>query len=158
MMMRLNPQSPADAERAAELQRLIEASAAAYAKLPPVDKALAVVHQMQSYVRGDLAIDGCAVPHFDDAASILAEEVHRLRRLIGPAATAPCAFNFGDRVFKHSGAEWSGRICGVYSTDLTPIGYGVVSVAHRNSVQVYPQKALAFSTGTEIPRLNERKP
>ena len=140
--MRLKPPSPEEAERAAELQRLIEASAAAYAKLPPVDKALAVVHQMQSYVRGDLAIDGCAVPRFDDAASILSEEVIRLRRLIGPAATAPCVFNFGDRVFKPLGADWRGTVCGVYSTPLTPIGYGVESEAHSNSVQIYPQRAL----------------
>ena len=85
MTCRLFPPLPADAARTAELQRLIEAAAVAHAKLSPVDKALAAVAQMQSYVRGDLAIDGDGVPRFNDAASILAAEVVALRAQLAAA-------------------------------------------------------------------------
>ncbi|MPS58828.1 MAG: hypothetical protein E2594_16915 [Pseudomonas sp.] len=46
------------------------------------------------------------------------------------------------RVRKTSGSEWQGRICGTYSTALTPEGYAVESEAHAGSVQIYPAKAL----------------
>lgn len=51
-------------------------------------------------------------------------------------------FRMGDLVKKSTGSEWHGRICGTYSTELTPEGYAVESSAHRNSVQIYPAKAL----------------
>ncbi len=57
--------------------------------------------------------------------------------------TAPQGkFAMGDRVRKTSGSEWQGRICGTYSTALTPEGYAVESEAHAGSVQIYPAKAL----------------
>ncbi|GEM_PF-5102696 len=60
-----------------------------------------------------------------------------------PAQTAPQGkFRMGDRVRKTSGSEWQGRICGTYSTPLTPEGYAVESEAHAGSVQIYPAKAL----------------
>jgi|GEM_PF-1198208 len=59
------------------------------------------------------------------------------------AQTAPQGkFAIGDRVRKTSGSEWQGRICGTYSTALTPEGYAVESEAHAGSVQIYPAKAL----------------
>jgi len=59
------------------------------------------------------------------------------------AQTAPQGkFRMGDRVKKSTGSEWVGRVCGWYSTNQTPEGYAVESSAHRNSVQIYPAKAL----------------
>lgn len=51
-------------------------------------------------------------------------------------------FAMRQRVRKTSGSEWQGRICGTYSTALTPEGYAVESEAHAGSVQIYPAKAL----------------
>lgn len=51
-------------------------------------------------------------------------------------------FAMHQRVRKTSGSEWQGRICGTYSTALTPEGYAVESEAHAGSVQIYPDKAL----------------
>lgn len=51
-------------------------------------------------------------------------------------------FRFGDRVRKKKGSEWQGRVCGGYSTALTPIGYNVESENHAGSVQIYPASAL----------------
>lgn len=60
-----------------------------------------------------------------------------------PAQTAPQGkFRMGDLVKKSTGSEWQGRICGTYSTALTPEGYAVESEAHAGSVQIYPAKAL----------------
>jgi len=60
-----------------------------------------------------------------------------------PAQTAPQGkFRMGDRVKKTSGSEWVGRVVGTYSTEQTKEGYAVESSAHRNSVQIYPAKAL----------------
>ena len=59
------------------------------------------------------------------------------------AQTAPQGkFRMGDLVRKTSGSEWVGRVVGWYSTEQTPEGYAVESSAHRNSVQIYPAKAL----------------
>jgi len=59
------------------------------------------------------------------------------------AQTAPQGkFAMHQRVRKTSGSEWQGRICGTYSTALTPEGYAVESEAHAGSVQIYPAKAL----------------
>ena len=51
-------------------------------------------------------------------------------------------FKRKDLVRKRSGAEWKGYIVGEYSTELTPEGYAVESVAHKGSVQIYPANAL----------------
>lgn len=64
-----------------------------------------------------------------------------------PAQTAPQPeqsgkFAMGDLVKKSTGSEWEGRVVGWYSTEQTPEGYAVESSAHRNSVQIYPAKAL----------------
>lgn len=59
------------------------------------------------------------------------------------AQTAPQGkFRMGDLVKKSTGSEWEGRVVGWYSTEQTPEGYAVESSAHRNSVQIYPAKAL----------------
>jgi hypothetical protein len=66
-----------------------------------------------------------------------------LKQEPAPAQTAPQGkFAIGDRVKKTSGSEWVGRVCGTYSTPLTPEGYAVESEAHAGSVQIYPDKAL----------------
>lgn len=66
-----------------------------------------------------------------------------------PLYTAPIAqtapqgkFRMGDLVKKSTGSEWEGRVVGWYSTEQTKEGYAVESSAHRNSVQIYPAKAL----------------
>lgn len=51
-------------------------------------------------------------------------------------------FRMGDPVKKSTGSEWEGRVVGWYSTEQTPEGYAVESSAHRNSVQIYPARAL----------------
>ncbi len=51
-------------------------------------------------------------------------------------------FRMGDLVKKSTGSEWEGRVVGWYSTEQTKEGYAVESSAHRNSVQIYPAKAL----------------
>lgn len=59
------------------------------------------------------------------------------------AQTAPQGkFRMGDLVKKSTGSEWVGRVVGWYSTEQTKEGYAVESSAHRNSVQIYPAKAL----------------
>lgn len=59
------------------------------------------------------------------------------------AQAAPLGkFRMGDLVKKSTGSEWVGRVVGWYSTEQTPEGYAVESSAHRNSVQIYPAKAL----------------
>ena len=82
---------------------------------------------------------GAACPKCSGRYRILAET-----HVAAPIAqTAPQGkFAMGDLVKKSTGSEWEGRICGTYSTALTPEGYAVESSAHHNSVQIYPAKAL----------------
>lgn len=51
-------------------------------------------------------------------------------------------FQLNDRVRKTRGASWQGRVCGLYSTSLTPYGYAVESEREPGSVQIYPEGAL----------------
>jgi len=51
-------------------------------------------------------------------------------------------FKIGDYVCKLHGSNWHGRVVGMYSTDLTPIGYVVESLFESGSVQIYPEPAL----------------
>lgn len=60
------------------------------------------------------------------------------------------AFKIGDRVRKKSGAEWQGKICGWYSTKLTPDGYAVESEFHKNCVQIYPAGALELASVNDV--------
>jgi len=53
-------------------------------------------------------------------------------------------FKLGDHVRKKGGASWQGHVCGFYSTELTPIGYAVVSEREIGSVQIYPESALGL--------------
>ncbi len=59
-------------------------------------------------------------------------------------------FQIGDLVRKRSGAQWSGRIVGEYSTTLTPEGYAVESASHPGSVQIYPVAALELIVATPM--------
>jgi len=51
-------------------------------------------------------------------------------------------FQLGDRVTKNKGSNWTGRVVGFYSTELTPEGYAVESETEKGSVQIYPEAAL----------------
>ena len=51
-------------------------------------------------------------------------------------------FALGQRVRKVKGSSWQGRVVGVYSTELTPVGYAVESEREPGSVQIYPEAAL----------------
>jgi len=51
-------------------------------------------------------------------------------------------FAIGDLVKKSTGSEWVGRVVGWYSTEQTKEGYAVESEVHKDSVQIYPAKAL----------------
>lgn len=57
-------------------------------------------------------------------------------------------FAFGERVTKTKGSSWTGRVCGIYETGLTPIGYCVESENEPGSVQIYPEAALRSLEGT----------
>lgn len=51
---------------------------------------------------------------------------------------ADAAFAFGASAKKKGKADWRGRICGWYRTDMTPLGYVIESAYHFGSVQLYP--------------------
>ena len=66
---------------------------------------------------------------------------------------AGCRFAIGDLVRKRSGSAWEGKVCGFYSTTLTPRGVAVESSAHAGSVQIYPEHALDLvKPGMDLPR------
>lgn len=46
------------------------------------------------------------------------------------------------RLKKTKGSSWRGRVCGYYSTTLTPVGYCIESENEPGSVQLYPETAL----------------
>lgn len=90
-------------------------------------------------------LDGLLDPASKRAGMAYNEALEDVELLNTPpiAQTAPQGkFAIGDRVRKTSGSEWQGRICGTYSTALTPEGYAVESEAHAGSVQIYPVTAL----------------
>lgn len=86
----------------------------------------------------------------DDIAEAIAKEANccgGIAESIWSAAVAAATkdygqFHVGACVEKKSGSQWKGRIVGVYSTDLTPIGWCVESETEIGSVQIYPEKAL----------------
>lgn len=49
---------------------------------------------------------------------------------------------FRQRMRKTKGSSWQGRVCGFYSTELTPIGLCIESEREPGSVQIYPISAL----------------
>lgn len=51
-------------------------------------------------------------------------------------------FALGERVTKINGSSWTGRVVGLYSTDLTPVGYCIESENEPGSVQIYPEAAI----------------
>jgi dihydrofolate reductase (trimethoprim resistance protein) len=51
-------------------------------------------------------------------------------------------WSLGTVVTKKSGASWTGKVVGYYSTSLTPVGYAIESVNEPGSVQIYPAAAL----------------
>ena len=59
---------------------------------------------------------------------------------------AAAKFAFGDRVRKHSGSWWEGRIVGFYSTKQTPIGYDIqMDMVPNGPTQIYPEAALELA-------------
>lgn len=80
--------------------------------------------------------------HLDWKAPNAGDDAQRnIKPLYGLQASK---FAMGDVVHKRSGARWSGKVCGFYSTSNTPIGYAVESLAPDTlgSVQIYPESAL----------------
>jgi hypothetical protein len=66
---------------------------------------------------------------------------------------ADCGFAIGDHVRKRLGYAWEGKVCGYYSTALTPRGVCVESLHHAGSVQIYPEHALEMvKPGMDLPR------
>lgn len=56
-------------------------------------------------------------------------------------------FRMGDRVQKHGGSWWAGRVVGFYSTAQTPVGYCVqLDTVPNGPVQIYPEGALVLAT------------
>lgn len=52
-------------------------------------------------------------------------------------------FAIGDRVRKHSGSWWEGRVVGFYGTSQTATGYNVqLDMVPNGPVQIYPEAAL----------------
>ena len=52
-------------------------------------------------------------------------------------------YRVGDRVRKHSGSWWEGKVVGTYSTRQTPEGYNVqMDMVPDGPVQIYPEAAL----------------
>lgn len=59
-------------------------------------------------------------------------------------------FQIGDRVKKHGGSWWEGKIVGTYSTEQTPEGYCVQMDHYPNGpVQIYPAAALIALKGEQ---------
>lgn len=84
-------------------------------------------------------------------AASLEGEGHSSYALGWREESADCKFELGQRVTKSKGSQWTGRIVGFYSTDLTPIGYAVESETEKGSVQIYPEVALMDAThGSEV--------
>lgn len=74
-----------------------------------------------------------------------------VERPVGRPVPERAKFARGDMVRKRSGSAWEGRVCGEYSTSLTPEGYAVESAAHPGSVQIYPAAALELLASGEPP-------
>lgn len=68
------------------------------------------------------------------------------------------AFSLSDRVEKHKGSSWCGKVVGFYSTSLTPVGYAVESEREPGSVQIYPEKALRLLASTPTTTRGESAP
>lgn len=72
-------------------------------------------------------------------------------------AKAARRFVLGDRVRKMKGSSWQGRVCGFYSTSLTPVGYAVESEREPGSVQIYPEAALEAVSPPDAGRVREAR-
>jgi len=77
-----------------------------------------------------------------DHLTLEAQGETRMGEPVIPQTAPQGKFRMGDLVKKSTGSEWIGRVVGWYSTEQTKEGYAVESSAHRNSVQIYPAKAL----------------
>ena len=51
-------------------------------------------------------------------------------------------WGIGQKVTKIKGSQWTGKVVGYYSTNLTYAGYAVESSTEVGSVQIYPEAAL----------------
>lgn len=69
---------------------------------------------------------------------------------------ASAKFAFGDRVRKHSGSWWEGRIVGFYSTRQTPIGYDIqMDMVPNGPTQIYPEAALELAPEVDVDAVEE---
>lgn len=87
---------------------------------------------------------GRMAPDYVYAMVVFAESVLKYKEptTFVPQSEVIAKFKLGQTVEKNGGAQWKGGVCGFYSTNLTPIGYAVESIAHRGSVQIYPESHL----------------
>ena len=113
-------------------------------------------HTVRFYVHCEHC--GLRTPHYAVETEAIAawntrpDAIEALTRPVDVEAVATLAdltdapgwiFHFGQRVTKTKGSSWTGKIVGVYSTKLTPVGYAVESENEPGSVQIYPASALA---------------
>lgn len=103
-----------------------------------------MIDLVEFFLSGLVALTSCAVGYtlgrydgFAKASRLWQDKF--IKRSVYPATSK---YQFHDRVTKISGSSWTGRVCGFYSTALTPIGYCIESDTETGSVQVYPEKAL----------------
>ena len=71
----------------------------------------------------------------------MADRLEAQAKLINTAPT----FHMGQRVTKRRGSRWTGPVCGIYATTLTPEGYAVESENEPGNVQIYPVAALVLA-------------
>ena len=93
-------------------------------------------HTLKRLIKG--AILRCE----DAEVEIAAKEVLARLASAGYSLLGPAKWAVGQRVTKRKGASWTGQIVGLYSTELTPVGYAVESENEPGSVQIYPEDAL----------------
>lgn len=144
-----------------EVAEVLNAAGALPQQAEPTDTYTAVdmaTAAAQGFRDGQAAVEQAVVQDEQEVAAVIGfYEGEREPRLLSwnvlpngehrlytrPAQTAPQGkFRMGDLVKKSTGSEWEGRVVGWYSTEQTKEGYAVESSAHRNSVQIYPAKAL----------------
>lgn len=115
----------------------------------PVSKTADVIadlEEVRKAVFGDVGDEPDAYADYDRLSELSAKmrrAIAALSREGEDSAELERKFKLGDRVTKTKGSSWQGRVCGFYSTSLTPVGYCVESEREPGSVQIYPESALA---------------
>lgn len=95
------------------------------------DSLIKLNERIQSRLEGPFSSEDPSLP-------VIAHTAHDSNAFVSKFKT----FKLGDLVTKKSGSRWTGKVVGFYSTELTPEGYAVESLAEVGSVQIYPVHAL----------------